>query len=366
MGECRLCKTRSPRVARVVGLCLDCIRSRPTAALAVAQASHARNRLAFGLPTSPPATPGGLACKRCVNDCRIGENQTGYCGIRQNVGGRLVGALRDRAKVSWYHDPLPTNCVADWVCPGGAACGYPDFAHARGPERGHANLAVFFHACSFNCLYCQNWHFREESKRSSARSVDGLTEAVDDRTSCICFFGGDPTPQMPYALAAARKARKKKSGDILRICWETNGSMAPELLDQAMDLAVGSGGCVKFDLKAHDDALHRVFIGVTNQRTLANFARAAKWIARRPTPPPLIAATLLVPGYIDATEIRALAGFIADLDPAIPYALLAFYPTFAMGDLPVTPRRLAEDCLKAAQSAGLTRVRLGNAHLLVD
>jgi len=68
-------------------------------------------------------------------------------------------AYPQEGKLSWYHDPLPTNCVADWVCSGGTGAGYPKYAHCPGPELGYSNLAVFFHACTFNCLYCQNWHF---------------------------------------------------------------------------------------------------------------------------------------------------------------------------------------------------------------
>jgi pyruvate formate lyase activating enzyme len=48
----------------------------------------------------------------------------------------------------------------------------------------------------------------------------------------------------------------------------------------------------------------------------------------------------------------------------MPYALLAFYPTFEMNDLPTTSRRQATECLAAAQQEGLTRVRIGNVRLL--
>jgi len=77
--------------------------------------------------------------------------------------GRLVGISSREGKLLWYHDPLPTNCVGDWVCAGGTGAGYPEYAYSSGPECGYKNLAVFFNACSFNCLYCQNWHFRKET-----------------------------------------------------------------------------------------------------------------------------------------------------------------------------------------------------------
>jgi len=81
-------------------------------------------------------------------------------------------------------------------------------------------------------------------------------------------------------------------------------------------------------------------------------------------PPLRIASTLLVPGYVEADQVRQLAAFIARLDPTIPYALLAFHPAFEMHDLPTTPRRQAVDPLAAAQAAGVQRVRLGNVRPL--
>lgn len=132
-----------------------------------------------------------------------------------------------------------------------------------------------------------------------------------------------------------------------------------------MQAAVDSGGCVKFDLKARCETLHVALTGVANRRTLSNFRRAGQFIARRPEPPPLIASTLLVPGYIDAVEVRGIADFIAAVHPDIPYSLLAFHPCYQMSDLPLTSRRQADACLEAARSAGLTRVRIGNPHLLV-
>ena len=46
------------------------------------------------------------------------------------------------------------------------------------------------------------------------------------------------------------------------------------LLDEIMDMALETGGCIKFDLKAWSDDVHTALTGVTNRRTLENFARA--------------------------------------------------------------------------------------------
>jgi pyruvate formate lyase activating enzyme len=364
MNQCQLCNRKSSNISKALGVCLACIRQRPKQALERAEEAHLRSRAEFDLPLKPPTGSNGIQCNLCVNECIIAENEVGYCGLRKNQNNRLIGASKVVAKLSWYHDPLPTNCVADPVCAGGTGAGYPEYAHCSGAETGYRNLAVFFQACSFNCLYCQNWHFKRRTMLEKSNTLNDLVSAVDARTSCICYFGGDPTPQLPFSLRASKLARDSNRSDILRICWETNGSMNPRLLDQMMDLAIGSGGCVKFDLKAWDDNLHLALTGVTNRRTFDNFSRAAKNFFLRPEPPVLIANTLLVPGYIDEIEVEGIARFIATLDPSIPYSLSAFHPQFYMSDLPMTPKYLAERCVRVARRAGLKNVIVGNVHLL--
>ncbi|MEW6214717.1 MAG: radical SAM protein [Nitrospirota bacterium] len=365
MARCKICNTTSSSISKELGVCLNCIRKTPEDALLSARQAQMRSRAAFGLPEKPPKDSQGLPCNICVNECRIPENGTGYCGLRKNEGGRLTGVTPEQGKLSWYYDPLPTNCVGDWVCPGGTGVGYPEYAYSSGPEIGYKNLAVFFHACSFNCLYCQNWHFRRETLRSHTTSVNQLVSDVDEKTSCICYFGGDPTPQLPFALRASRLAIEENKGRILRICWETNGSMHKGLLDRMIELSLNSGGCIKFDLKAWDENLHIALTGNTNKRTLENFSRVGEKIGVRPIPPLLIASTLLVPGYIDENEIRGIARFIASINPDIPYSLLAFYPHFYMSDMPLISKASALRCLRTAQEEGVKNVRIGNVHLLL-
>ena len=225
-------------------------------------------------------------------------------------------------------DPLPTNCVADWVC-----AGHRQLSGLRHSRRYH-NLAVFYSSCCFNCIYCQNWHFRGvDPATSEGLSAHELVACANDRTFCVCYFGGDPASQMPHALASARYLAER--GVV--VCWETAGSQHPKLMNQAARLSLQTGGTVKFDLKALDEGLHIALTG---------------------------ASTLLVPGYVTPDEVGRIAHFIADINPHIPYALLGFAPNFYVPDLPCTSARHAEEALAAAQSAGLKNVRIGNRHLL--
>lgn len=377
---CSLCRTRP--VARVLGFCGPCLRDNPDAAEAAREAirrAHDESRRPF--PGAPPRTvAGSVVCAACGNRCQLGPGEPGFCGLRENSGGRLETAAgtAQAGLASWYHDPLPTNCVADWVCPAGTGSGYPEYAHRPGPEFGYDNLAVFLGGCSFDCLFCQNRSYHRMARaRRPFVTPEEVAAAVTPRTACICYFGGDPSPQMPFALRAARLARAaaaagagaeagmQAGGRVLRICWETNGNVAPQYLEPLAELSLISGGCVKLDLKAYSRPLHEALTGVGNEQTLANLAVLAGYAKRRPDPPFLIASTLLVPGYVDTAEVAAIAGLLAGLDPTIPYALLAFHPQHLFSDLPVTTRREAEACLDAAQAAGLTRVNLGNRHLLI-
>ena len=354
---CKLCGTHSRLIAAHLGVCLDCIRNRPEEALALADAAHAAARRLFGLPERPPHTEGGRRCGLCVHACIIGKGERGYCGLREvhkSKAGkpnrlRHLAGTPTQGLLHWYRDRLPTNCVADPFCAG----------HT---QRGKHNLAVFYGSCTVDCLFCQNWHFREsDPARSTYLSAAELADAANPRTYCVCYFGGDPASQMAQALATSHLLAER--GVV--VCWETNGTAHPRLMNRALDLSLASGGCVKFDLKAYDDNLHYALTGASNHQTLENFARAAARFNERPTPPPVIASTLLVPGYVDAEEVDHIAHFIADLNPAIPYTLLGFAPHFLFPDLPRTSVRHAEEAEAAARAAGVHTVRIGNRHLLI-
>ena len=366
MGTCRYCEKTAVTISDAIGFCADCIRDHFPSTWPEIKKIHDESRQAYGLLADPPYSNEGPACPLCLHQCRIPEGGKGFCGIRRVESGKLKGGRPHEGKLSFYFDPLPTNCVGSFVCPGGTGRGYPQYAVSDGPEIGYKNLAVFYHACSFNCLYCQNYHFKEKTSCRSPLSSAGLAGAVDEKTACICYFGGDPAPQILHALKASKLALEKMPGRILRICWETNGAVGEPFITMMADLSIKSGGCLKLDLKAWDEHIHLALCGVTNKRTLENFEALSRRFQERPNPPFLLASTLLVPGYVDEREVESIAGFVADLNPEIPYSLLAFHPHFYLTDLPTTSRRHSLRCKAAAEQKGLKCVHIGNVHLLSD
>ncbi|MCK5559503.1 MAG: radical SAM protein [Thermoplasmata archaeon] len=360
-------------MSKTLKVCVECVKNTPDKAKQYIFEAHRRSRDKFSLPLEPPRASEGAQCKLCVNSCQIPEGEKGYCGLRTNEAGKLVhlGGTSSKGIVEWYYDSLPTNCVAAEVCPGCTGAGYPKYSYSDGSaEHGYKNLAVFYGACTFNCLFCQNWQYRRMvTKLSPMMTAQELSATVDPKTSCICYFGGDPTPQILHAIKTSKLALEANSDRILRICWESNGSMSRSHLKTAADLSMSSGGCLKFDLKTWNEELHKALCGVTNKRTLENFEWLVdKYFHQRKSsePPFLTASTLLVPGYIEHDEVAQLAEFLSSLDPNIPYSLLAFHPQFYMEDMPVTTRKQADECYEAAKKAGLVNVRVGNLHLLSD
>lgn len=350
---CKVCGRHSVVIATVLGVCAECIKIRFDRAKRFIYRAHEESRRRFKLPTIAPQD-GKKLCPFCMHSCKIDANETGFCGLGLDE--------RKEAVLEYYFDPLPTNCVASFVCAGCAGAGYPEFAYSPSGDRGFKNLAVFYEACSFNCLYCQNWHFKY--RRSRKISPIELALAVDEFTSCVCFFGGDPAPYIHHSIATAEEALKLRKSRILRICWETNGSMSPLFLEKTVKISLETGGCIKFDLKAFNFNLHFALTGVSNERALENFKLVAQKFDVRPHPPLLVASTLIVPGYIDSEEVFQIAKFISSINKNIPYSLLAFYPEFYLSDLPCTSLRHMEECYNAALKAGLTNVHIGNKHLL--
>lgn len=364
--ECRLCGKRDRLISAALGVCIDCVRGKPEDALPLVMEAHESTRAFYGLPPRPPRSPGGIPCNICANECVIGDGEWGFCGLRRNEGGKLVSlSTADMGLLYYYDDPHVTNCCSAWFCPAGTGAGYPKFSRTPKAEVGYKNLAVFFYGCNFDCLFCQNASHKELNGAPSASSSE-LSRIVknDDRYSCVCFFGGSPEPQLPFAVSASKRMLEENPKRILRICFEWNGCGNEKLVRQAAELSLKSGGNIKFDLKCFDETLSLALSGVANRRAYENFELIAReFYPERRGLPVLTATTLLVPGYVDEVEVKRIAEFIASLDPEIPYSLLVFHPDFAMRDLPITPREQTFKCYKTAKKF-LKNVNIGNLHLL--
>lgn len=309
--KCKICGEKTPSVNLPV--CPSC--SKKESARKIASELHT------------------VSHKKRISKCNLCSNE---------CSGLPLCGKPEYGKLSYYEDPLPTNCCNSWFC--------------RGSKMFGTNLAVFYYGCNFDCLYCQNWTHKFVEKARIVEIDELLNAVANDRVKCICHFGGSPEPQLPFALKFSRKALDIRN-DIM-ICWEWNGAGNKSLALKAAELSWKSNGTVKFDLKAWNENLHLLLTGRDNERVKENFEKISENFSDV-----LSATTLLVPYYIDEEEVEEIAKFISNINPDIPYSLLVFHPDYKLSDLPVTPISQVRKCYEVARKY-LNRVNVGNLHLL--
>lgn len=367
--RCEVCGKESMNISAMLRVCARCVRDRFEEAKPYIEAAHAEVRKRYGLPPRAPRDPNGTICGGCGNDCQIPIGGKGFCGIVENVGGKIIHryGTHERGLLTWYYDPLPTNCVPAEFCAGSGGAGYPKWCRTPKGDVGYNNLSVFLGSCTYSCLFCQNYSFREQTVDGRpTMTASQLAEKADESVGCACFFGGDPSSQIPFVIKSAELARASAIDEnrLLRVCLETNLSMNIDDLKQFAGLSMESGGGIKADLKCWSSEILYALSGVEHRAAYKNFGWLGRRHRERPEVPFARASTLLIPGYVDDEEIRELASFIADLDPTIPYSLLAFHPLYYMDDMPYTRREDAERAVDICAEEGLQRVRIGNPWLL--
>lgn len=368
MSSCIGCNAQASLISDTLGLCRDCIESDFETHHAHLESVHRRVRADFGMPLMSPREPDGLACDVCARSCSMLPGQKGYCSVRGNVGGDIVVTAETpgAAFVEVRREPLPNSCGAAFACPGCSAAGYPKYSRSRGAESGFNCLAVSYNSCNFNCLFCEHWEFREKAAPEYLMTPEQVVQQIDDSVTCLRFTGGDSIPQIEHALQVAELAARETRGRILRLCWETNGSLRHSYIQRIARLAFESGGLIKIELKAFSPKIHYALCGISNRQVLNNFRALQKVAAQRPEAPLLAASTVLVPGYVTPAEIWRISQFMASRGPATPYALLAFFPHFHLNDLPCTSREHAAAALDSARDAGLKRLHLGNTFYIEE
>lgn len=338
-------------ISQSVGVCSACISN---AVQSKAKQTHERLRKRDGLVSVVPNS-GIIICSECGNQCKMHEGDVGFCNIRFAKDSRVVDRYPGQAIVSWYFDPLPTNCVADWVCP---------VTKERELGLGHKrlkNLAVFYGSCNSDCLFCQNTSYRTMmAKGKPLLTPRELANAADDYTACVCYFGGDPACNPAHSFETSKLLNEEKH---VRVCYETNGNISKKWLNGFARVVADTGGTFKFDLKAVSPELYQSLTGISNSTMLRNF-RELSAMKRDRENEFLVASILLVPGYVDLPEVQKICRFIAENDSTIPTALLGFSPHHAMNDLPRTSQAHAKAALEIARDEGLTNVRIGNLGLL--
>lgn len=289
-----------------------------------------------------------VRCTACAHHCVIGLGQTGICGVRQNVGGKLQLLVYGRASAVAV-DPIEKK---------------PLFHVLPGSEI----LSIGTLGCNFGCTFCQNWDIsqatldlrRQYQAGTYATKLEKLERfgkkvspeelvdyAVTKKIPALAFTYNEPTVFFEYAYDAMKLAKNHN----LKTVFVSNGyqsSVAVEKLRGLLD-------AINIDLKSMNPDFYRKTCKAKLQPVLDNIRRfnaAGVWVEL---------TTLLIPGRNDAdAEVLAAAEFIASVDPKIPWHLTAFHPDFQMHDAQATPLQTLQKSYQIAKDAGLKYVYVGN------
>ena len=216
---------------------------------------------------------------------------------------------------------------------------------------GEVSLSVATVGCNLDCRFCQNHSISqarpEELTGPFIPPAHVVEEARRAGARILAYTYTEPTIFYEYAQDIAREA----AAAGLRNVFVTNGYIEEAPLRQLLPLMDGAN----VDLKAFSDATYRDVLGGRLEpvlRTLRILREAGVWLE---------VTTLLVPGLNDSEpELDAIAGFLADLDPGIPWHVSRFHPDHRMLSGTRTPLEAVERALDAGTRAGLRYVYPGN------
>lgn len=260
-----------------------------------------------------------VTCSLCFHHCVLRDGQTGLCRARGNRGGAVV-PLNYGKVTSLALDPMEKKPLRRF---------YP----------GSRILSVGSFGCNLRCPFCQNhqisMHGTEElsTVNVSPEALVQKAEALKPQGNIgLAYTYNEPLVGYEYVLDCAALARQRGMVNVL----VTNGTIEEEPWRALLPLI----DAVNIDLKGFTPAWYRR-LGGDLETVKASIVLAARICHVEVT-------TLLIPGENDgAEEIRALARWLAGVDPDIPLHLSRFFPCYHMRNKPPTPveriYRLAEE-----------------------
>lgn len=280
-----------------------------------------------------PVNQNLVKCTACARYCQLHEGQTGLCGMRQNIGGKLYSLNYGKVFVG-HIDPIEKKPVTHY-------------------NPGTRIFSIGTSGCNFLCRYCINY---EISQRRKVGGIDVAPEdvprlAVAQDCQGIAFTYNEPTIFIEFAKDIGVEAHKMGLFNI----FVSNGYATPDAVKMMSDFL----DCITIDFKGNGERnFVRKYIGIPDARPIFETLLEIKNKTRIHTE----ITDLVVPNVgDDLSEAKRLSTWIYDnLGPEMPLHFLRFFPSFKMMDFPETPIETLVAHYKIAKDAGLEYVYLGN------
>ncbi len=277
---------------------------------------------------------GKVLCEACAQACKLGEGEYGICGVRRVENGELhllVYGLAAAVNV----DPVEKKPMFHFL-----------------PKSRAFSLGTV--GCNFSCTFCQNFDISQFPKEHEHQIVGHelppkriVELAIENGCDSIAYTYNEPIVFFEYTYDTAKLAHEKGLKNI----YVTSGFETRKAIDLLAPYIDG----MNIDIKGFTEEFYREICGGRLKPVLEAVKYAHEkgiWIE---------ITTLLIPGKNDSDEeIRNIARFIAEVDPAIPWHLSAFHPTYKMLDVPRTPGSTLRRAYKIGKEEGLKYLYVGN------
>ncbi len=279
---------------------------------------------------------GFVQCTACEHWCAIAPGDAGKCGVRRNLHGTLELVVYGCAMAA-HVDPIEKK---------------PLYHFLPGSEI----LSIGTVGCNLTCTWCQNWQLSQWRQFNPATDFIGedwppealVATACRDSIPSIAFTYNEPAIYFEYALDTAQLAACQGIHCVfVSSGFETLG---------ALDRLAPYLSAVNIDLKAFSPDTYRRYCGARIEPILRNIRHLV-----RETGVWTEVTTLVIPGINDGdAELEAIAGFLADVSPDIPWHVSGFVPHYQMRDRPATPATTLRRAWEIGRAAGLHYVYTGN------
>jgi len=309
-----------------------------------AQAVEQLVTLSRSLPTKVGATsnkvclffkPAGgtdTICLVCPRKCKIKVGERGFCGVRENRGGKYISLVYG----------YPAVVRADAMEKG------PFFHYLPGTK----SIALGTAGCNLDCKYCQSWEFaqaRPEQTDNKYLPPDSLVEqtrALGLRS--ITFTFSEPLACIEYVIDTAKVARATG----LKVLVHTAAYGLEEPLRELCKYV----SAVNVDLKGYSESFYKQITGGDMATVLAGIRTiksSGVWLEL---------TTLVVPGYNDdpATFAKMCQWVCSNVGRDTPLHVSRFFPQYKLRTTPPTPKETLTKLRRIGYEQGLRYVYLGN------